>query len=58
MKKASPNIHRVGAGYSKVNYGLIEIDWDQPDPQITLSIKDVASQTVIQQHIMLHELQQ
>ena len=57
-KKVSPNIHRVGAAYSQVNYGLIEIDWDQPDPQITLSIKGVIGQTVIQQHIMLHELQQ
>ena len=55
-KKVSPNLHRVGDPYSEANYGLIEIDWELPDPQIMLSIKDVAGQTVMQQKIMLYEL--
>ena len=38
--------------------GLIEIKWDKRDPQITLSIRDVAGQTVAQQEISLSELSQ
>ena len=30
------NPHRVGLPYWKPNWGLIEIDWDQPDPLIRL----------------------
>jgi len=55
-KTVSPNIHRVVEPYTKPNYGLIEIDWDQSDPQITLSIRDVAGQTVAQRDVGLSEL--
>ena len=55
-KTVSPNMHRVVEPYTEPNYGLIEIDWDKRDPQITLSIKDVAGQTVTQQEIGLREL--
>jgi alkaline phosphatase D len=55
-KTVSPNIHRVVEPYTKPNYGLIEIDWDKRDPQITLSIKDVAGRTVARQEISLREL--
>ena len=57
-KTVSPNKHRVVEPYTKPNYGLIEIDWDNRDPHITLSIKDVAGQTVAQQEIRLRELSQ
>jgi len=57
-KTVSPNIHRVVEPYTKPNYGLIEIDWDRRDPQITLSIRDVAGKTVTQQEIGLRELSQ
>lgn len=33
------NRHRHGAVYRAPNFGLITIDWDQPDPQITLEIR-------------------
>jgi alkaline phosphatase D len=39
-----PNRHRVGSeGYGLPNFGLLEIDWQQTDPDITLAICDAAS---------------
>lgn len=32
------NAHRVGGMYFDPNFGLIEIDWAQPDPTLTLQI--------------------
>ena len=31
------------------NFGLITIDWDQPDPRISLQIRDVDGDITIQQ---------
>jgi len=56
-KKVSPNVHRVGKPYSKANYGLIEIDWEESSPSIAFSIKDVAGNTVMSQQLSLSELQ-
>jgi len=55
-KTVSPNIHRVVEPYTDLHYGLIEIDWDQRDPQITFSIRDVVGQIVAQRDISLSEL--
>jgi alkaline phosphatase D len=52
-KDVSPNRHRVGAAYDEANYGLIEISWDQPQPQLTFSIRNVTGQTVLRQDIRL-----
>ena len=57
-KKVSPNVHRVGDAYAEANYGLIEIDWEKSSPSVAFSIKDVAGNTVMSQHLSLTELQQ
>ncbi len=39
-----PNRHRVGReGYGMPNFGLIEIDWQQADPAVTLAICDAVN---------------
>lgn len=54
--EVSPNKNRVGQPWAKANYGLIEIFWDRPSPQVTLSIKDVTGRIRIQNTILLSEL--
>ena len=47
------NRHRVATMNWGDNFGLITIDWDQPDPRISLQIRDVDGDITIQQKIRL-----
>ncbi|QOL24346.1 alkaline phosphatase family protein [Thalassotalea sp. LPB0316] len=38
-KEVSPNKHRIGKGVNVVNYGFIEVDWQQADPVIDMGLK-------------------
>lgn len=55
-KAISPNRHRIGSATHRNNYGLIQIDWQAPSPQVTLSIKDQNGQHLLQQHLRLSDL--
>jgi alkaline phosphatase D len=46
-KQVSPNKHRVGKGYTKVNYGVIELSGQQ----LTMSIKNVSGREVMSKSI-------
>lgn len=48
-KEVSPNKHRVGKFTHSVNYGELLIDWQQANPSITLSLKDVNGDVFSQQ---------
>lgn len=50
------NRHRIGNQYWEPNFGVIEIDWDQPDPIVSLQLKDVAGETVARYDVALSEL--
>ena len=50
------NRHRVGGVYLEENFGLIHIAWDQPDPLITLEVRDVSGTAVMKQDVKLSEL--
>lgn len=54
---AAPDENRLGGVYTEDNYGLIRIDWSKPDPDITLEIRDVENDLVMQNTIRLSELQ-
>jgi alkaline phosphatase D len=41
------NRWRVGDMYTPCNFGLVDIDWSRPDPQITLQIRNVEGKTTI-----------
>jgi alkaline phosphatase D len=43
----SRNPHREGSAFFGANYGAIEIGWDEPDPTVTLAVRDGAGGTVI-----------
>lgn len=55
-KDVSPNKHRVGNYTHEVNYGFIEIDWQQADPVITFGLKQVDGQVFSQHQLQLSEL--
>lgn len=55
-KKVSPNKHRVGKPTSNVNYGFIEIDWQNNDTTLNVGLKDIAGNIVQQQQLTLSEL--
>ena len=50
------NRHRVGTMNWGDNFGLVTIDWDRPDPRISLQIRDVEGDIVIQHKINLSTL--
>lgn len=53
-----PDRNRLGDYYGEDNFGLIRIAWDEPDPEITLQIRNVENEIVLQNTIRLSELQQ
>lgn len=55
-KEVSPNKHRVGKFTHSVNYGELLIDWQQADPGIKLSLKDVDGKIFSQQNISLSSI--
>jgi alkaline phosphatase D len=54
--KEEPNRDRVGGLHGEENFGVISIDWSQPDPVITLDVRDVTGQPLESQTIRLSEL--
>ena len=47
----SPNRHRLGKGFAKANYGVIDLDWTASPPAVSLSIKDSHNKVQIQQNV-------
>jgi alkaline phosphatase D len=54
---AAPDKNRLGDTFSQDNYGLISIDWQAPDPEVTMEIRGVDNDLVMQNTIRLSELQ-
>lgn len=51
------NSYRVGLTYFDINFGLVTIDWEQPDPVIRVQVRDEQGGAVLQQRVRLSELQ-
>ncbi|NVJ69961.1 MAG: alkaline phosphatase family protein [Alphaproteobacteria bacterium] len=53
----SPNAYRLpGCMYTKVNFGVIEIDWDVPDPMIVLQARNELGMSVFEKTLLLSHL--
>ncbi len=51
------NLHRISdTTYHRENYGLIKIDWQMPDPQVTMQIKDIEGGVRIEQRFLASQL--
>ncbi|WJG09608.1 alkaline phosphatase D family protein [Aliiglaciecola sp. LCG003] len=55
-KAVSPNQHRVGDFTHSVNYGILNIDWQQPDPSIEFGLKNAQGDFVMRQQILLSSI--
>jgi alkaline phosphatase D len=54
---ATPNGNRLDGPVMENNFGLLEIDWNQPDPLIHCKVYDVNKQLRIHRQVRLSELQ-
>ena len=52
-----PNNNRIGTVFMDNNYGLIEINWNVPDPELNISIKDRKGTSRVSHLVKLGELQ-
>jgi len=52
-----PNKFRVGNVFRKNHFGMIEIDWTQKDPLVTMKILDVSGDVQVKHSLSLSELQ-
>ncbi len=52
--QVTDNKHRIGEGYAKANYGVIQIVW-QPTAKVILSLKNERGDVILQQQIKLNE---
>lgn len=50
------NPSRVGSAYAGSNFGLIEIDWSQTDPVVSMQVRDVEGRTRIRHEVRLSTL--
>ncbi|GGD59143.1 alkaline phosphatase D family protein [Lacimicrobium alkaliphilum] len=55
-KQISPNRHRIGEPTHNINYGYIEIDWQQTDPLIQIGLRNVEGEQVTGQRFHLSTL--
>lgn len=55
-KSRPPNKNRLGKMFTRDNFGMVSIDWSLDDPQITLELRDVDNDLVMQNIIRLSEL--
>ncbi|MCZ8214854.1 MAG: hypothetical protein O9262_01375, partial [Cyclobacteriaceae bacterium] len=53
---ATPNDNRIDGAVMENHFGLLEIDWKQPDPLITMQIHDVSGKQRISRTVPLSEL--
>lgn len=53
----APDTNRLGGYYVEDNYGLIRINWEKDDPEITMEMRAVDNDLVMQNTIRLSELQ-
>jgi alkaline phosphatase D len=50
------NSYRVGLTYFDTNFGFIDIDWSQPDPELRLQVRDEKGDVVLQQRLTRSQL--
>ena len=46
----SPNRHRVGKAFAEANFGLLEIDWEAQPLTVSIQIRDVQGEVLIDQN--------
>ncbi len=53
----SPNAYRLaGCMFTRANFGIIEVDWNVPDPHIVLQAREVTGNPVFEKSLLLSHL--
>jgi alkaline phosphatase D len=52
----TPNTRRVSDVYAAINFGLVDLDFSKPVPELTLGIRDVKGETRLQHRLSLDQL--
>lgn len=50
------NRYRVGLTYFDVNFGMVLVDWQQPDPVVRLQVREEQGAVILQQRLTLSQL--
>lgn len=50
------NRYRVGLTYFDTNFGQVEIDWERPDPEVRVQVRDERGGVVLQQRVTVGQL--
>ncbi len=56
-RRQEPNRHRVATMNFGDNFGLITLDWERTDPRLSLQIRDLDGDVILQQKLALSNLQ-
>ncbi len=51
-----PNANRIGEVLREANFGVIEIDWNAPDPRVGLQVRDASGRARIEHELLLSAL--
>ena len=54
---ATPNDNRIAGPVMENNYGVIDVDWDKEDPELTMKVTDVEGKLRFEHKVALSELQ-
>jgi alkaline phosphatase D len=54
--KVEPNKYRVGKAFQANNFGMIEIDWNKPNPEVYFRIYDVKGEVKINQALTIADI--
>ena len=55
--KPGLNQHRVGPAFGRTNFGLLQVNWREPDPEVLLELRTTGGDILIQKAIPLSTLQ-
>ncbi len=56
VEGTEPNQYRLGSNFAGQNFGMLVVDWKEPEPVLTLEVRDVNGRTVLAETMGLGEL--
>jgi len=54
-EQGNPNSLRVGPLLTRLNYGMLNIDWESAQPSVSMEVRDINKATIIQQKVPLQK---
>lgn len=54
-EQSSPNSLRVGPLLTRLNYGILNIDWESANPAVSIEVHDINKEAIIKQRVPLQK---